>query len=202
LIKLKDDKKLLDYVVDQLVEPAAFIKKVQDLYASSVIDSDTIFFKDGRIFDRYSKPLLLQQEIVGRVWSFRDVTAIRRRENELIEKTTFLEAMVNASPEGILVVDASGKRLFQNQQNIDLWSIPHEMAGNANVVEQRAWVQNLTVDPSSFSRRIQYLQEHPLENFQDEVELKNGKVLERLTSPVVSKQGVYYGRIWTIRDIT
>jgi PAS domain-containing protein len=32
--------------------------------------------------------------------------------------------------------------------------------------------------------------------------LKNGKFLDCYSSPVIDKNGIYYGRIWTFRDIT
>src|SRR5208337_1871544 len=35
-----------------------------------------------------------------------------------------------------------------------------------------------------------------------EIELKDGTILDRYSSPVVGKDGKHYGRIWTFRDIT
>ena len=74
LIKLKDDKKLLNYVIDQLEKPEAFLSKVRELYKSSKKDLDTLHFKDGQVFERFSCPLIRNEEIAGRVWSFRDIT--------------------------------------------------------------------------------------------------------------------------------
>ncbi len=75
------DAPLLEYVVAQLRDPAAFLAKVQWLYDHpSRESSDAIVFKDGRIFERTSRPQRIKRRIVGRVWSFRDVTNQKRAE--------------------------------------------------------------------------------------------------------------------------
>ncbi len=74
LVQAGDDDKLLEFVLNQLQEPQAFIKKVRELYNSPNEDRDTILFKDNRIFERYSRPLIRDKGIAGRVWSFTDIT--------------------------------------------------------------------------------------------------------------------------------
>ncbi|HWU88886.1 MAG TPA: GAF domain-containing protein [Kofleriaceae bacterium] len=41
---------------------------------------DTLELVDGRVFERTSRPQIVADRVVGRVWSFRDVTAQRRAE--------------------------------------------------------------------------------------------------------------------------
>lgn len=78
------DAELLSSVIDQLQDPDEFTAKVKALYSDPGATSfDVLQFKDGRIYERYSQPQCLEDRIVGRVWSFRDVTESRRMEEEL-----------------------------------------------------------------------------------------------------------------------
>ena len=74
-------RRLIAHVQDQLTNPHLFVDGIQERYAEPESDSfDVLTFKDGRVLERYSIPLRLNGRSVGRVWSFRDVTARRRAE--------------------------------------------------------------------------------------------------------------------------
>ncbi|MBI5632815.1 MAG: PAS domain S-box protein [Nitrospirae bacterium] len=79
-----DDNTLLSHVMGQLSKPADFLSKVRALYDSYAEDIDLLHFKDGRIFERYSRPIFLPEWVMGRVWSFRDITERQRLAGRLI----------------------------------------------------------------------------------------------------------------------
>ncbi|HEX9234938.1 MAG TPA: PAS domain-containing protein, partial [Actinomycetota bacterium] len=83
VLATQSDDQLLAFVLDQLSDPEQFLSKVRELYRTSREDFDSISFRDGRVFERYSRPLLRGHEPAGRVWSFRDVTRRTRVEAQL-----------------------------------------------------------------------------------------------------------------------
>lgn len=85
LMSTRDDEKLLAYVLDQLENPDLFVLKVRELYQASDESFDVLRFKDARVFERYSRPLLTDGRIEGRVWSFRDVSERKRFEDQLLD---------------------------------------------------------------------------------------------------------------------
>lgn len=94
LAEQKDDQKLLDFVKVQLADSDQFISKVKELYAHPEQECfDVLKLKDGRIFERHSQPLKLENTITGRVWSFRDATVRRTAEEELKKRADELERM-------------------------------------------------------------------------------------------------------------
>jgi signal transduction histidine kinase len=87
LVTAKDEEALLSFVNDQLEDPQGFAARVRDLYAQpNVVSHDTLWFKDGRVFERISRPQLLGDRAVGRVWTFNDISERER----LLRRTLFL----------------------------------------------------------------------------------------------------------------
>jgi PAS domain S-box-containing protein len=75
----------IHYVLPQLKNPEEFLANIRELEVNPGRESfDMIEFKDGKIFERYSKPQKIGDMVVGRVWSFRDITDRKHAEEKLV----------------------------------------------------------------------------------------------------------------------
>jgi diguanylate cyclase (GGDEF)-like protein len=60
----------------------------------------------------------------------------------------------------------------------------------------------LVKDPDGFQRRVRELYEHPDENDESHIELKDDRTLERYSTSLRGEEGAYLGRVWFFRDIS
>jgi PAS domain S-box-containing protein len=126
----------------------------------------------------------------------------KKKEEELQWRTAFFEAQVDSALDGVLVVDNQGKKILQNARLIEMLKIPASVYESSDDARQRAFVKALVKAPGQFEEKVQYLYSHPNEVSLDEIELIDGRILERYSSPVRGKSREHYGRIWTFRDMT
>lgn len=73
-VVVRGDRAMLDYVVGQLEDPAAFLNAVERLYQSPESSEDEITFNDGRVFKRRSVALESGVSGFSRIWIFSDFT--------------------------------------------------------------------------------------------------------------------------------
>jgi signal transduction histidine kinase len=91
IIDAGDNNAMRNFVLNQLSDPDAFLKRVHELYNTDTVAVDTLAFKDGRVFERHGFPMMMDEAVLGRVWSFRDITERKRQERELSDKSAELE---------------------------------------------------------------------------------------------------------------
>jgi len=131
-----------------------------------------------------------------------DITGRKEVEETLTWKTAFLEAQVNSSLDGILVIDSQGKTLLRNRGFVDMWKLPQEIVDARDEKGQWRHTLSMVVHPEAFRENVRFLHGNPRETARYEVELKDGTILDTYSCPVLGKDGTFYGRIWTYRDIT
>lgn len=117
----KDDE-LLNYVLDQVSDPDQFLDKVIELYGQPESSShDTITFKSGRVFERFSQPMYMNGEVAARVWSFRDVTSAVKVKAELGKEVGLRNTIIKTLPDLVWLKDPDGVYLACNSRFEDFF---------------------------------------------------------------------------------
>ena len=95
LLESGENLKVIAHVLPQLKNRKEFLANIKELEEHPGRESfDMIEFNDGKIFERYSKPQKLMDTIVGRVWSFRDVTDRKHAEEKLVASVLEKEVLL------------------------------------------------------------------------------------------------------------
>ncbi len=159
--------------------------------------------KDGTvIYADINTASVLIDGVRCNVGFFTDITKRKQTEEELLFKTTLLEAQSETSIDGILVVDGKGKSLLFNNRFGQMWNIPKRILNTRDDEKMLKCVLRQLKDPDKFLEKVKYLYAHKDEKSRDEIHFKDGKVFDRYSSPLRDSTGKHYGRIWYFRDIT
>jgi PAS domain S-box-containing protein len=198
----RDESKALASVLDQLKDPAAFVKKVMTVYAQpSTTSHDVVELKDGRLIERDSLPQIVDGRPVGRVWSFRDATRRQHVESDADRTLSVLRATLEATADGILVVDREGRIVVHNRKFVEMWGIPDAIMESGDDNAAITFVLGQLRDPERFVRKVRELYDEPEAQSYDWLEFKDGRIFERYSHPQkIGDRTV--GRVWSFHDAT
>jgi PAS domain S-box-containing protein len=85
IAELGDARMFLPLAKEQVQEPEAFVARMAEISGNPDNLLNIIRFRDGRVFECYCQPHLIEGMSVGRVWSFRDITSRTQMEEALRE---------------------------------------------------------------------------------------------------------------------
>ena len=84
--ELPDMAQGMAHAIGLLADPDAFLASTGEVFAHPEDDfHDILYFQDGLIYERSSRPQRVDGVVVGRVWTFHDITERRGLEAELAE---------------------------------------------------------------------------------------------------------------------
>lgn len=92
---------------------------------------DTLHFLDGRVFERHVAPHCIGDRVIGRVITYRDITASMRAERALEEHWSLLEKAQEVAQIGSWVAEIDGTaRLEWSRETHRIFGLPYPDFGN------------------------------------------------------------------------
>jgi PAS domain S-box-containing protein len=126
----------------------------------------------------------------------------RERQRELEFQRSLLAAQRDAILDGLIVVDGEREIVSYNDRLRELWEIPEELLEEGDEAPVLEHAEGYVANGERFRERIEELYGDPEATSRDEIELRDGRILDRYTTPVTGTDGDYYGRLWMFRDVT
>lgn len=132
------------------------------------------------------------------------------RLTELEFDRSLIAGILEASPDGILVVDERGVIVSHNQRLYEVLGIaPDELLESDTRVlsghPDRPLLERvleLVKHRGAFLERVEALYAHPEQQDHCEIEMRDGRTLERHSRALWGAEHRYFGRVWFFRDIT
>jgi diguanylate cyclase (GGDEF)-like protein/PAS domain S-box-containing protein len=188
-------------VAEQIVDAAAFMEAMRTSLRSDAGSSATLCFKDGRVVEWRTEPQMLDGRRIGWVISYREVTQTVQAEQHLRKLLALQKATLDATADGILVVDMQRRVGGTNRKFQQLWRIPDELLARDDDPRLLDYVLDQLEEPQAFITLVESLYQRPTEISSDILKFKDGRVFERHSQPHIV-DGVPAGRVWSFRDIT
>ncbi|WP_158870169.1 PAS domain S-box protein [Maribellus comscasis] len=129
-----------------------------------------------------------------------DITESKKVEDDLRNKEAILHSTLDSMNDGLLIVTNEGKVIHYNNRFKEIFLIPEDILVKNDDKLFLESVKNQIINPDKFLKKVEDIyQGHEITK--DIIDLKNGKIIERLSHPL-QKESLINGRVWIFRDIT
>ena len=195
------DEKLIERAISKIVNPEKFYAKVKELYAQPEAESnDVIVLVDGTILHRFSKPQKIGEKVVGRVWSFRDITEQKKAEELLLKSETLYRTLTTNMTDMVSLADTNGKFIYvsPSYKTVLGFENPDSLIGTS--------ILGL-VHPDDIPFLKEKLKNHLNKaNQKDEFRYRNAKGeyiwIETTGNPILTEEGEVNSIILSSREVT
>jgi len=137
----------------------------------------------------------------GYVVTGHDIIDQQLADLRLRKALSLLQATLDATAEGILVVDTEGQIVSFNQRLTEMWRVPDSILSTGNRRMVTEFVSAQLSSPGEYRARVERVYRQPDAESNDMLEFKDGRVFERNSRPQ-RVDGETVGRVWCFRDVT
>ncbi|HZU97986.1 MAG TPA: PAS domain-containing sensor histidine kinase [Planctomycetota bacterium] len=130
-----------------------------------------------------------------------DCSSLVSAHESLRRMISLRDATLEASTNGILVIDLDGRIVIHNRMFERIWAIPRDVLETGEDTRALEVALAQVKDPVAFLAKVRELYAQPLERSFDTIEFKDGRVFERVSIPQLL-DGAPVGRVWSFADVT
>jgi len=143
----------------------------------------------------------VQGKIIGLVGINREITERKHAEQALERSLSLLQATLESTADGLLVVDDKGKIISFNHKFVEMWRLPETIIAARDDNQALDFVLSQLKEPEVFLAGVRSLYAQPDSESYDVLEFKDERIFERYSQPQ-RIGGKSVGRVWSFRDIT
>ncbi len=129
------------------------------------------------------------------------LSELHQTEENLRNSLSLIEAILETTENGILVIGNNGKLVKANGKFAELWRIPQEIIDSGDDDKMLSHIVNQLSDPESFIRKVQELYASPYAESFDLLHFSDGRIFERISKPMIVG-GKATARVWSFMDVT
>ena len=193
-VNIKDNLRVVKSLKEIINDPAR--NNFSFEYAFSSPNGEELYIEDKGFILRDKKGVAVR--IIG---AASNITKREAFKNSLQEAYSNLEAVLESTADGILVVASDGELINFNKKFTELWQIPDSILATGNDDKLINFVFSQLVNPEKMIARVRELYEDPEAISLENLELKDGRTFERYSQPKLI-DGENKGRVWSFRNIT
>lgn len=127
--------------------------------------------------------------------------SLRNASDELADVTSHLRATLEASADGILLLDRAGSIINMNRRFSQMWRIPDPVLNSRSDEAITRYMAACCADPDDFLDRISRIRADTEEETFDVLNLRDGEVFECKSRPARQDEQII-GRVFTYSDVT